>query len=114
MAASPGRTLVWRQSAAMGVAMEAIHRFTCYPPVAFLPCLARGPGGRQRQCLGHAHQFRQRPRTHFPHDVATMDLHRDLRYAKLVSYLLVHHALRDVLQDLLLASGESIVPGAEV
>src|SRR5260370_41575798 len=55
--------------------------------------LRLGPADPKR--LRHSHQIGQRTRTHFPHDMAAMDLHRELGEFQFARDLLVHHAGSD-------------------
>ena len=58
--------------------------------------------------LGHSDQIGQRPRAHFLHDVAPMDLHGNLGKSQLGSYLLVHEAGSDQSQNVPLARGQGL------
>src|SRR6266540_3213794 len=61
------------------------------------------------QQLRHYHQFRQRSRLHFLHQIASMQLHRDLAHTQLRRYLLVHEASRHQPGHLLLARSKCLI-----
>ena len=50
--------------------------------------------------FSHSHQIGQRLRSHFPHDMPSMELHGNLGKSELGCYLFVHEAGRNQSQNL--------------
>src|ERR1051326_9158456 len=68
---------------------------------------------RDTKQLCHADKISERSCAHFPHDVAAVNLHRDLAYPDLAGHLLVHQSGRDQGHDLQLARREGLELGLE-
>ena len=61
---------------------------------------------RDAEFIGHSHQFRERPRTHFAHDLAPMNPDSDLARAKLGGGLLIRQARSHQREDFALSRRE--------
>ena len=64
--------------------------------------------------LGHSHQIGQGSRGHFPHEVATVDLHGDLAHPDFSGDLLVHQPGGDQGHHLSLSGGQGAVQSAKI
>src|ERR1700737_3404023 len=81
---------------------------------SYLGLFARRLRTTNSERLGHSDQIGQRPRTHFLHDVSTVDLHGNLSKTNLGCYLFVHEAGSDQSQNLPLAGGQGLKKGLQV